>query len=719
MELTERQETRQPARTVAYASLFGDFRLTAADGTEILISNRRARALLAMLCLVRDESIDREHLSKMLWPGRFEAHAKASLRQCLLDLGKLLTSFQCNFLDVTRSRVGLKAALIQTDLGDLEAALIRQHYADVVEQLRSIVGNPLLNQMDLGDGFNGWLAKHRLEVELRLQAAVTDGLTALRQDGDIAGHTKLLEAWAARDPSAGRRIVSGSASGEARIAVLPFLALGSHEATDYFADGMVDELITALGQVPQLLVAGRTSSFHFRDSDLPPTGIADALRVSHLIEGSVQRQGERVRIHVHLIAGETGFELWGHRFDGTLDDVFALQEAVAQAVTAAIGSALGIAMQPPQVREMTHSKAAYDLYLQGRSLCARLFGDGILDKAIVLLEQALVLDPEFAECWVMLAEAHQLVAVYTQCLDRNAASLRMADCAHRAIDLSPALGYPYALLGVHQWTQNNIVGALDYAFEAYRREPSNPAVAMRLGSFLIYSGRTRDAAPYVNAAIDQDPVDPRKYALLWALRMGQGDLAAACDVGHRIVDLGFPSMYLAVASAALGKHDLAIEQYQLTKRLVNTIILPPVGSGTMTPEAMDAYWLVAAKGVCSGQEADRQIYFQVLEMMAATLHDKADLAITGPAIFTGNAELVFKTLGHHISPANTLAFMALWVDIDPIRQIWQHPEFIPFAQAIGMAAAWDKYGWPDLLPPPSNRAASNDLPLGGSVLTLD
>ena len=123
----------------------------------------------------------------------------------------------------------------------------------------------------------------------------------------------------------------------------------------------------------------------------------------------------------------------------------------------------------------------------------------------------------------------------------------------------------------------------------------------------------------------------------------------------------------------------------------------------MTQEAADAYWLVAAKGVCSGQEADRQIYFQVLEMMYATLHDKADMAITGPAIFTGNAELVFKTLGQHISPANMLAFLPLWGDVDPIRQIRQHAEFIPFAQSIGMAAAWDKYGWPDLLPPPTNR----------------
>ena len=118
---------------------------------------------------------------------------------------------------------------------------------------------------------------------------------------------------------------------------------------------------------------------------------------------------------------------------------------------------------------------------------------------------------------------------------------------------------------------------------------------------------------------------------------------------------------------------------------------------------MDAYWLVAAKGICAGKEEGRQIYRHLLEMMYAVLHDRSDVAISGPAVMTGNAELVFKTIGHSISPSNLMALVALWADVDPIRRIWQHPEFIPFAQRIGMAAAWDKYGWPDLLPAPTNR----------------
>ena len=703
--MTEGEQGREPRQVegLAFASLLGRFQLRASDGSELILTNRRVRAVLAMLCVEPSKPIERDYLSKLLWPGRFEAHAKASLRQCLLELGKALGPIGGDLVEVTRSLVSLCPSAIRTDLGELERALRLGHYAVAADQLAAIGAAPMLEQMEFGDAFADWLSRHRAQTEQRLQAAISAGLAALERTGNQEMHARLLNSALLRKPLTQGSDAANSASSKTPIAVLPFQPMGMGEKENYFADGVVDELITSLGQVPQLRVAGRTSSFHFRGSDMSLPAIADALGVSHLIEGSVQRQEEQVRIFVRLIDGATGFELWGQRFDGTLDDIFGLQEKVARAATAALAEKLNLAMDAPFVRTMTASKEAYDLYLQGRALGSRIFGEGVLNNAIRFLEQALAIDPLFAEAWIELAEAHHNIATYTQCHDRNAAALRMAECARKAIALAPQLGYPYALLATYEWTRNNVVGALDQVFEAYRREPSHPGVAMRVGSFLIYCGRTADAIPYVRAAIDQDPVDPRKYALAWSIHFARDELDAALEAALRIVDLGWPSMQLAMTSVAMGNHELAVEQYLLTKRLVNTIILPPVGSGTMSDEAMNAYWLVAAKGICSGQESDRQIYAQVLAMMYATLPDKADLAITGPAMMTGNAGLVFNAFGYHITPANVIAFMWLWADIDPIRQIWQHPEFIPFAQRIGMAAAWDKYGWPDLLPPPDNR----------------
>jgi TolB-like protein/Tfp pilus assembly protein PilF len=695
----EQDSTLAAAQGSVRISLYGEFSFAGPDGAPIALSNRRSRALMAMLALEPEQPLAREVLTKLLWPGRFESQARASLRQCLLDLGKVLVACGCPVLSVTRDQIGLVSGKVKTDLGDLLQALAVGNVEQVNTNLQGIGVKPLLDQMELGENFGSWLQTKRTEIERRIGAGVSDTVERLQRTGNAATATRLVQAWALR----GGQPVAPPTDNRIRIAILPFQALNAPDGQDYFADGVVDELITTLGQVPQLRVAGRTSSFHFRNSDLAAPEIAETLRVAHLVEGSVQRQGEKVRIFVRLIDGATGFESWGQRYDGSVDDIFGLQETVARAVTAALGRQLGLNLDTPQVPSRTESREAYDLYLQGRALGARIFGDGVLDRAIALLERAVEIDPMLAEAWVELAEAHHNVSVYTQCLDKNAEAAKMAECARRAIAIAPHLGYPHALLGTYEWTRNNLVGAMDIAFDAYRREPDNPAVAMRLGSFLLYCGRTRDAEPYVRAAIDKDPVDGRKFALLWSLHMGRQELEAAQAVGQRMVDLGWPSIYLAVTSAALGQHDQAVVQYQLTRALVNTIILPPAGAGEMTEEAMTAYWLMAAKGVCSGTEADRMIYFQVLEMMFATLPDKADVAIVGPAVFTGNAELLFKALRHHITPANILSLIVLWIDIDPIRRIWQHEEFIPFAQSIGMAAVWDKYGWPDLLPPPSNR----------------
>ena len=686
-----------------HATLFGPFQLNLATDSEVIISNKRARAVLAMLCIEPDTPLDRSYLSKILWPGRFDAHAKASLRQCLLELGKLQSPCGANLVVITRNAVALNSEVLRTDLNELEACLTDGDYAAGVERLATIGARPVLDQMEFGEAFTEWLSRARIDCERRLRFAVETALAALEAQDDTEKHARLLASWSVRNPDA-RPIAAPIVSDrKTRIAVLPFKSLGSAEGADYFADGMVDELITTLGQVPQLLVAGRTSSFHFRDTASPPRQIARALGVSHLIEGSVQRQGEQVRIHVHLIAGDTGFELWGQRFDGTLDNVFALQEKVAQAITTAISGALGIAMRAPVVAGMTHSKEAYDLFLQGRALNARLFGDGVLTRAAELLGQAVTLDPHFAEAWVLLADVRQRMCIYIAGTNQTEASAAIADCVRKALAIKPDLGQAYGLLALHEITRNNIVGSLDMAYKGYAVEPNNPAVAVRLGNLLLFCGLTSQGMRYLDEAIEQDPADGRHYMVRSAGQLNLGKIDAAIADAQRCVDLGFPSLWLGVAYAAAGNHDLAVDCYQQTRLMLNNTVPPPSGVAPMSPEMMDAYWLVAAKGVCSGRSEDRETYCRTLDFLHATMVEKEHLAITAPAVFMGYADLLFKTIGTRLTLQNLACLMSIWADIDPIRQIWQHPEFIPFAQRIGMADAWDKYGWPDLLPPPSNR----------------
>ncbi len=699
LDSLKRQDILTKADGHALATLFGAFQLTAHNGTKIPISNRRARALLAMLCLAPDEPIDRDYLSKLLWPGRFEAQARASLRQCLLDLGKVLASANCDLLNISRSRVGLRNGTVRTDLSDLQQCLTEGNYLEATERLTSIGAKPLMDQMDFGQAFDDWLSVHRHQAEQRLQSAVTTALSALENSDNLADHARLLSALSVRSPAP--NTISGRKKGKVRIAVLPFKSIAEPDDQGFFADGIVDELITTFGQVPQLLVAGRTSSFQFKKSDKSPSEIASALNVSYLLEGSVQRQGEQVRIDVGLTDTETGFESWSYSYDGTLDDIFAARADVAQAVTNGLSEALNLQEHEPKPRPLTTNREAYGLYLQGRALTIRAIGDGVLPTAIELLEKALGIDPEFAECWTALAEAEINMTVYTPCLDRLERCQKAAGYAEKALRLSPQQAHARIVLAFYAWTQNDIVGALDLAFEAYRLEPNNPDVLNRVGSFLLYCGCSRDALPYIEASIDQDPVNGRSYAMLSGVHLNLGNIDAAIDAGQRMVDLGFPSLWLAAALAVSGDHDAAVEAYQLTKKLMNTVIFPPAGSAPLDPDAMDAYWLMAAKGLWGGEDQDRKNYCMVLEMLHATLHDPYDTTITLPAIWMGQAQMVFKTLGQQITTANFFSFMSLWTDAEPINQVRLHPDFMDFAERIGMVAAWEKYGWPDLLPRPS------------------
>lgn len=684
------------------ATLFGGFQVITPDDNEIIISNRRAQALLAMVCLAPDDFIDRDHLSRLLWPGRFDVQAKASLRQCLLDLGKLLGRLDCDILDVSRSRISSKHGAIQSDLADLEHALSTGDYTKATNLLNIIGTKSLLDQMHFGEGFADWLDGQRRQVEQRLQAAVSKALLELEQRDDLISHANLANAWSLR--AAAPDMVAERKLGKTRIAVLPFRSLASPDDNGIFADGVVDELITTLGQLPQMLVAGRTSSFQFRNSDQRATDIAAALNVSHLLEGSVQREGEHIRINASLVDGKTGFESWSYSYDGSLDDIFAARQDVARAITNGLNQALDLQEYVPNARGRGNNREAYGLYLQGRALTIRAIGDGVMENAVNLLEQSLELDPDFAEGWTALAEAEINVTVYTPCTNRLERTEKAAQYARKAIALDPTQGHARIILAFHEWTKNNIVGALDLAFEAYRLEPNNPEVVNRLGSFLLYIGRCKQALPYIEASIDQDPVNGRAYAMLSAVHLNLGNLDKAIAAGKRMSDLGFPSMWLAIAIAASGDHDLAVETYQMTKHLMNTVIFAPVGTSLVTPEAMDAYWLISAKACCSGEEGDRIAYGLVQEMMHATLQDPYDTTIVQTAIWTGNAQMVFKTIGKQITPANFFCLMALWSDFDPINRIRRHPDFMAFAERTGMIAAWEKYGWPDNVPKPESRA---------------
>jgi len=702
--------TANPTRssTPLRVDLFGRFRVSGRDGREIGLNGKRAQAVLAILCLAPGEPVEREQLSQLLWRGKFRAQARASLRQTLLELKKQLAEACPEPFESSRERIALRPGAIDTDLSELEGLLAAGEHHAAVDRLLAIGQQPLLDGMDFGRGFREFLAARRSAVEQRLEQTIEKALAddGLRDLGHV--HSQLRDAWRRRSLS------KGAEDREIRVAVLPFATRPGDDTLDLFAKGLFDELVTTLGRVPQLRVAGRGSSRQLDLADVQPTEAARTLNVSHLIGGSIRREGPAVRAHVALVNGRDGCEDWSGHFDGSTDDLFAVQQSIAEAVTEELGRTLRQPVKLPVRRRSTSDKAAYTLYLQGRALTARAIGDGVLAKAIELLEAALAIDPEFAAGWTALAEAHVYTAVYTPCLDRLRQSERMAECAMTAIELDPAQGHARTMLGIHRWTLNDPVGALDLAHEGFRLEPENPDVMLRLGSFLLYIGRTREALPYIEAAVDQDPVNGRNHAMLCVARLNLGDIDGAIVAGQRMVDLGMPSMWLAVATAASGDRKRAVNQYLQTRHLINKTMFPPAGSRPLSGPALNAFWQIAARGVCSGRAVHRKVYCALLDHLHATLHDPCDTSVVQPAIWMGHAELVFRTLGTQITPANMFCLMSLWADLEPIRRVRLHPDFPAFAERTGLADAWTKYGPPDL-PVPESEVSPR--PSGGEEMT--
>ncbi|MDC8755463.1 hypothetical protein OIK40_12510 [Erythrobacter sp. sf7] len=687
----EKQQIAAPT-TAALARIFGDFRLETAGGTPLLLSNRRGMLIIALLCLQPDRSLDRETLCRLLWPDRFHAQAKASLRQCLLDLRHQFEQEGChNPLIVSRVAVGLDCNLLASDLSELEDALAEGDADGAAAMVEGSATLQLLQGINFNPAFDEWLALKRQEVEARIRQGIARLVSGLRSAGDSQAGARLSAAAQVRYPLA-RRLA------DVALAVLPFDQI-DHVGGDFFlAEGMTDELTSRLGKVEGIMLAGRTSVLAVAGRGQMLTEMAASLRVTHLIEGEVKRTAETITVRIALIEGATGAEIWADRIEGSLDDFFESRKLIGNNVIAAICRVLGLSLSPAPMRRMTANRAAYALYLQGRSLVRRSITDGAAAKSVELLEEALAIDPDFAECWTALADAHIHNAVYTPCLDRVERSRKAAECARRAVELDPGQGHALAIQGIHEWTRRNPAGALDLAFEAYAREPRNADVALRLGSFLLYLGRSRAALPFIEAGIEQDPAYGRNHVILATAHFNLGEIEQALATGQRTVDLGMPGMWLAVFEAATGDNRKAAETYYAQRMLMNTVILPPAGTEPMNDVMRDAYWQIAAKGICSGDETARATYCAMLDGLHQTMPDPYDPSIAFPAIWMGHAELVMKIYRERIHPANMFGLMSLWTDVEPIRRIRQHPGFMDFAEEVGLVEAWNRHGWPDLMP---------------------
>lgn len=347
------------------------------------------------------------------------------------------------------------------------------------------------------------------------------------------------------------------------IAVLPLLDFSTGPHDDYFADGLTEELLNVLARNPRLRVAGRTSSFRFRGASGDLRAIGQTLGVSALLEGSVRRSGERVRITAQVVNAEDGFHLWSASYDRDLRDLPQVQDEIAVGVADALQVAqrggAGAAPAPGG------SGPAWNAYLQGQYFRARNTKEG-LDKAAAYFEEAVRLDPGFARAWAGLSATRAAMGAEGYAPpDTVAGEARRA--AERAVALDPQLAEGHAALAVvrraYDW---DWAGADAEAQRALQLEPNNPDIVFGAGRMASLMGRIDDAILLTSRAATLDPLNVAVHYRLGRYHQFAGQFEAARLALTKALELDdqYPAAHenLALVLLAQSRPDAALAELE-------------------------------------------------------------------------------------------------------------------------------------------------------------
>jgi len=344
------------------------------------------------------------------------------------------------------------------------------------------------------------------------------------------------------------------------IAVLPFANMSEDAGNAYFADGLSEELLNLLAKIPQLRVAARTSSFSFKGKDADITTIAQQLNVGHVLEGSVRKVGNRVRITVQLVKSDDGFHVWSETYDRTLDDVFAVQDEIAAAVVGALKLTLLGAPVPTAART---DPEAYALYLRARQAIAEGTADARV-RGVELLKQSLEIAPHYARAWDQLARVYGTQTWNSEIpLQAGFASVRAA--IERSIAVDPDYAPAYASMADHlMGYERNFVEARQRLQTALRLAPTDPDVLRSAGRFLVFTGRGDESVAIARWLLERDPVNPGMYRTLGFALYWSGQFDAADPVFRREIELqpGTSATHemLAFIHVLRGDHAVALEE---------------------------------------------------------------------------------------------------------------------------------------------------------------
>jgi len=341
------------------------------------------------------------------------------------------------------------------------------------------------------------------------------------------------------------------------IAVLPFADMSPEGDQEYFGNGIAEELLNLLAGIPGLLVAARTSSFSFKGQNLEIPEIAERLHVAHVLEGSVRKSGNQVRITAQLIRAADGFHLWANTWDRSVDDIFAIQDEIAADVAAQLkvtllGAAPTVAKTDPE---------AYALFLQARQVGRQGTAES-LEQSIALYKRALAIDPDYAAAWAGLANRYSnQTSLGLRPIDEG---FRLArEATNRALAIDPEYAPAHALLGRIAMPHGDPVAAAPHYERALELAPTDASIVNTAAAFAHRLGRLDEAMALWEYAVARDPVGTGRHvglgvayllagrseeaiaSLRTALSLSPGRVGTQYWIGVALLSKGEPEAALA------------------------------------------------------------------------------------------------------------------------------------------------------------------------------
>jgi adenylate cyclase len=440
--------------------------------------------------------------------------------------------------------------------------------------------------------------------------------TAVAEFGSTAGPAA---------PDAAARLVSEGAVGgapERSIAVLPFNDMSEKKDQEYFSDGLSEELIDLLTKVPDLRVPARTSSFYFKGQHATVADIAKALSVAYLLEGSVRKAGNTVRVTAQLIRADNGYHVWSQTYDRDLKDVFKVQDEIAGRVVEELKVTLPSATTSSAAR--TENAAAHNLYLLGRKNEDQPTPES-QKSAIEFYDRAIALDPGYAAAYARVSLSEASLADLTG--DRKGLD-RASAAAERAITLAPdsADGYQARaqLRSTFLWDWDG--ASADYA-KALVIDPNNSDALYGFSTLLATQGRLPEALAAIDKAIGIDPLVGRYYSMRARMLSASGDTAAARDAYHQLLSISpehpHANVDLALLDLRAGRAEQALAELQ-----------QPAAPG----------WRVYGTALVEHSLGHAQQAQQALDQFIATTAEFAAFQIAEIYAWRGQKDLAFQWL---------------------------------------------------------------------------